>query len=192
MTPLTFSLALLALLLSPGPTNTLLAIGGATLGLRRALPLVAIALAGYLAVTTPLVLFGGPFLVSHPLVALGVSLASAGWVLFLAASLWGQREGTAPMQFATPSKVLVTTMLNPKALVIGLVLLPSAGFASLWPAVAVLAGILLVCSAAWIGAGAAVGNATSKGLPPLLRRGVALYLAVVALGLALNGFRTMA
>jgi threonine/homoserine/homoserine lactone efflux protein len=192
MTPLTFSLALLALMLSPGPTNTLLALGGATLGLRRAMPLIAVALAGYMVVVAPLLLIGGPFLKSHPLIALLVTFASAGWVFYLAANLWGRGEGSAATQFVTPSKVLVTTLLNPKALVIGLVLLPSAGFTSILPAVAVLAGIVSICSAVWIGAGAAIGIATSQGLPLLLRRGAALYLAVVAVGLVLNSLRTIA
>ena len=48
-----FVFAILALLLTPGPTNTLLTVGAAARGWRASLPLLFGELAGYLVVVVP-------------------------------------------------------------------------------------------------------------------------------------------
>ncbi|MGN4075192.1 hypothetical protein ACS0X5_11490 [Burkholderia gladioli] len=47
LSPLLFGLTVASILAMPGPTNTLLATGGATVGLRRALPLALAEALGY-------------------------------------------------------------------------------------------------------------------------------------------------
>ena len=54
------TLALLALLLTPGPTNTLMALAGAERGLGGAARLIPAEIAAYLAVTLPLALALAP------------------------------------------------------------------------------------------------------------------------------------
>ncbi|MCF1709084.1 LysE family transporter [Tabrizicola sp. J26] len=184
MTPLAFSAALIALLFSPGPTNTLLAVGGASRGLRRSLGLTVAEVTAYLLVVTPLSLFGGPFLQGHPSVAETVRLVAATWVIYLAVRLWQAPPVTGPDRTVTPVRIFVTTLLNPKGLIIGLAVLPATGsFTALLPWLAGLAGIIILASLCWIGAGAVLGRLTESGLPKPLRRGAAGYLGIVALGL---------
>jgi len=183
LTPAAFLLALLALLLSPGPTNTLIALGGATRGFRRALPLIGAELAGYLAAVVPLALVGRPWLEAHPRLALAVRGAAALWILYLAVRLWRQPvAGGAGL--VTFRRVFVTTLLNPKALVIGLALLPATTPAGLLPWLVIFAASVAAVAAVWIAAGALLGRASAGGLPPLVRRVAAGYLGVVAAGLA--------
>lgn len=184
MTPLAFAAALIALLFSPGPTNTLLAVGGASRGLRRSLVLTVAEVTAYLLVVTPLALFGGPFLQGHPVVAETVKLVAATWVIYLAVRLWQTPPATGPDRTVTPARIFITTLLNPKGLIIGLAILPATGsLAALLPWLAGLAGIIVVASLLWIAAGATLGRLTESGLPQPLRRGAAGYLGIVALGL---------
>jgi threonine/homoserine/homoserine lactone efflux protein len=175
--------ALVALLLSPGPTNTLIAIGGATRGFLPALPLIGAEVAGYLAVITPLALVGRPLLDAHPELATGVRILAAAWVMVLALRLWSAPPQTGAQRLVTFQRVLVTTLLNPKALVIALVLLPATTPLGLLPWLAGFALTVVVVASLWVAAGALLGRATAGQLPPLLRRGAAGYLGFVAIGL---------
>jgi len=173
-----FALATLALLVSPGPTNTLLFVSGADAGLRRSLRLIPAELVGYLAVIVPLALLGRPYLAAHPAVERGVAVAASLWVLYLAVSLWRAPRAQAPAA-VTFRRVLATTMMNPKALVIALVLLPPPEKASdLVPPLSVFALMVLFVASGWIAAGAGIGRATGRG--DLLRRVAACYLLFVA------------
>ncbi len=69
---LEFTDVILLLLLTPGPTNTLMALGGYSRGIVRALPLILGELCGYLAVIVPVAVLAAPYLAAHP----GLSLAA--------------------------------------------------------------------------------------------------------------------
>lgn len=158
MTIPAFITAVLALLLTPGPTNTLLAVGGASDGFRRSLPLILAEASGYLLTITPLVTFAGPYLAAHPLAASAIKLCSAIWVLLLAIRLWTTptaTAGTSP-SLVTFRQVFITTVLNPKALIFGLVLVPHGTFTTVLPWLGLF--VILVVSAAsiWLSAGAAI------------------------------------
>jgi threonine/homoserine/homoserine lactone efflux protein len=184
MTLTVFALSLLALLVSPGPTNTLIALGGATRGFVRALPLIGAELSGYLLVITPLALFGRPLIEAHPGLSTAVRIAAAIWVMWLALRLW-KRPGIGDAGgLVTFRQVFVTTLLNPKALVIGLALLPATTPLGLLPWLSLFAVTVMVVASGWIAAGALLGRATAGQAPPLLRRGAAGYLGFVAVGLA--------
>lgn len=177
-------LAMALLMAAPGPTNALLALAGAERGWRGALPLVAVALASWLAVVLPLTL-AGQAIATVPTLRAALALASALWVLWLALRLWrAPAEGTRPA--VTAGAVMLTTFLNPKALVIGLALLPGAGPA----AVAGFAGIAAAVGLAWAGIGALTRSGGA--LPLWLRRGTALWLGVLALWIAARGTGLMA
>ncbi len=187
MTIPSFIAALLALLLTPGPTNTLLAVGGASAGFRRSLPLILAEVSGYLLTITPLVTFAGPYLAAHPLAASAIKLCSAVWVLLLAIRLWTTppaAAGTSP-SLVTFRQVFITTVLNPKALIFGLVLIPHGTFATVLPWLGLF--VILVVSAAsiWLSAGAAIlYRQRDGGFPPLLSRIAASVMLVFAASLA--------
>jgi threonine/homoserine/homoserine lactone efflux protein len=121
-----FLAAALVILATPGPTNTILAACGATLGLKRARHLPFAEAAGYfLAVSAYLVLAQR---VAHFPVALPVlkGVASA-WLLFVAWRLW-QRPVKTPTSGGHGSafmRIFLTTILNPKAMLVGAILVPS-------------------------------------------------------------------
>ena len=186
MTIPAFIAAVLVLLLTPGPTNTLLAVGGASAGFRRSLPLIMAEASGYLLTITPLVTFAGPYLAAHPLAASAIKLCSAVWVLLLAIRLWTTPPATAgDFSLVTFRQVFITTVLNPKALIFGLVLIPHGPLAAVLPWLGLF--IILVVSAAciWLSAGAAIlYRKRDAGFPPLLSRIAASVMLVFAASLA--------
>ena len=178
-------IALTVLLLTPGPTNTLMALAGAERGLGHAAGLIPLELAAYLCVAVPLAVAGAGLLTAVPGLLAAVTAVAAGWVLWLAIRMWrcpvAQQDGPATV---TPFRVFLTTLLNPKALIIGLVLLPGP---SLPLRTAVFAA--LVCGAAltWIGLGAALarrGASPVTGVSPLWRRSAAVWLGLLSAALA--------
>jgi len=62
----TFFLGAVAVLATPGPTNTLLATSGAISGFRRSLPLLGGELGGYLLAIVVLLSFIGPIVAAMP------------------------------------------------------------------------------------------------------------------------------
>lgn len=178
--------AVAALLLTPGPTNTLLAVAGAERGWRAALRLIPFELVAYLAVTVPLALAGAALEARLPLLRPALAGLAGIWVMVLAARMW-RLPAAAGLGSVSGWQVLVTTALNPKALVIGLVLLPGAMFG-----LRVLAlSVLIACVAAlWAALGwLATGNPArpaadaGSGAAQVARRLAALWLAALSLGL---------
>lgn len=184
MTLAAFTLALAVLLLTPGPTNTLLAVAGASQGFRRSLPLMGAEIAGYLTTIVPLVTFAGPFLESQPLIANAVKLASAAFVLYLAIRLWTAPAPDAARTCIEGRCVYVTTVTNPKALIIGLALIPAGPFAETLPYLAVLCLTILAVAGLWLLLGAAVIRAVSRRHPALVGRVAAGFLLFFAVSLA--------
>jgi threonine/homoserine/homoserine lactone efflux protein len=161
--PILFVLAVLTILGTPGPTNTLLATSGAAAGVRASLPLVPAEAAGYLIAILAIGLALGPAVAALPLLAAALRLGVGAYLLVLAVRLW-QRGGGALVQggrrVVTPRQIFTTTLLNPKAIVFALGVVPFSaprphlyllGFAAMLGAVA-------LC---WIGAGAALGRAAA-------------------------------
>jgi threonine/homoserine/homoserine lactone efflux protein len=151
-----FALAAVALLLVPGPTNTLLATSGATIGFLRSLRLLPGEVSGYIA---------GIAVVRAVLLAIGTAawaltglrVLSAVYLAGLAFRLW-RAVPSADSSPITMGRVFVTTMLNPKVLIVGLVLM------SLHPGTAVVqlvvfSALVPVVAVAWISAGSLIGKA---------------------------------
>lgn len=179
------ALAVFLLLLTPGPTNTLLAIAGASGGFRRSLPLILAENLGYMITIIPLVAFAGPILADHPLVASILKLCSAAWVTVLALKLWVTPLGEVEERsLVTFRQVFVTTMLNPKALIFGIVLLPNGGLMQTLPRLAVFALIVAAVAAFWLSAGATILRFASRRFPCLFCRIAASFLMAFAVSLA--------
>lgn len=168
MTLIELTFALMALLAAPGPTNALLAMAGAQ-GVRGPrLPLLV--LAAYAATVVPLALWGAEGLAD---MQQGLTLAASLWVGLLALKLW-RADRLSLTARVTPLQIALTTAMNPKGLVIGLVLIPGApGLAS---GLGLLAGLVMAASLLWLRLGASLPNRAR----PLVNRGGALWLAGVA------------
>lgn len=186
MTTPELSLAILALLLTPGPTNSLMLLAGAERGLRRASGLIPAELAGYLTSVVPLALLGQSVLETWPGLRAAVALAAAVWVAALAVRLWRLPEvATAPLVGAR--SLFVTTALNPKALIFGLVLLPAPD--RLVGNLILFTGLVVAVALVWAGLGAMLQRGSS-GQPRalfVLRRLASVFLATMSVLLLLRG-----
>ena len=175
MTLIELAFALLALLATPGPTNTLLALAGAQ-AVRRPLLLPLVELAAYMTTVVPLSIWGQNWLEATPKLRLILTLTAAVWVAVLAVRLWrhATRAEAQGAPGVTALQVGVTTLLNPKALVFGLVLIPSGPdvVAGLW----LFAALVIVVSLAWLWLGARLAGRYQ----PLVNRGGAVWLGVLA------------
>ncbi|GLR50966.1 threonine transporter RhtB [Shinella yambaruensis] len=181
-----FVFAILALLLTPGPTNTLLTVGAAARGFRSSLPLLVGELAGYLVVVVPLATIAASLLEGRPALANALRLAAALWVLFLAVRLWrvsAVQEDRSTSSPVTVGQVFLTTVLNPKAPIIGLVIMPHGTLAQIAPAIGLFSLLVAGAGTSFLVLGSLIGRAPVLS-PQLVYRVAAVCLGVFSLGLA--------
>ncbi|ANH06952.1 hypothetical protein [Shinella sp. HZN7] len=181
-----FIVAILALLLTPGPTNTLLTVGAAARGFRSSLPLLIGELAGYLAVVVPLATIAASLLEGRPALASALRLAAALWVLFLAIRLWrvsAIQKNLGSASAVTVGQVFLTTLLNPKAPIIGLVIMPHGPLAQIAPAIGLFSLLVAGAGTSFLVLGSLIGRAPVLS-PQLVYRVAAVCLGVFSLGLA--------
>ncbi|NSX90461.1 hypothetical protein G6M19_07155 [Agrobacterium tumefaciens] len=183
-----FALAVLGLLLTPGPTNTLLALSGAGRGVRASLPLMLGEIAGYLLVILALVVLFSDFLKTHAGLAQAIKLCAAIWVAFLAVRLWTLPSSALVGAAITPRRVFVTTCLNPKGLIVGLVLLPQAPLPRIWPYILLFSALVAFAALMWLCVGAFLIRHADQSSPRLVRGTASGFLLVLSLGLAGNVF----
>ena len=110
---------------------------------------------------------------------MAVTLAAALWVAWMAVTLWRRpAAGEATTAGLSGKKLFVTTLLNPKAFIIGLVLIPAQ--ASQGAALAMFFIVLVIAAAAWALLGSALyGDRAATGLS-VLRRVCAAWLGLLA------------
>jgi threonine/homoserine/homoserine lactone efflux protein len=160
--PLLFALAVLAVLATPGPTNTLLATSGAMVGLRRSLPLVPAEAAGYGIAILTLGLVLGPVMAGQPLLAAALRAAVGAYLLMLAWRLWRRGAGAVVgAGLVRPRQLFLTTLLNPKAIVFALGIVPF-GKAPVLPYMLGFLALLVTVAVGWIGLGAVLGRAAAR------------------------------
>lgn len=186
--PVLFLLAVLTLLGTPGPTNTLLATSGALAGVRRSLPLLIGELAGYLVAIVAIWLILAPVLHSVTLLGSGLKLAVAIYLVWTAVRLW-RRTGTltATTQVVGVRTVFVTTLLNPKALLFALGIIPLASPAVAWFLIAFAIAVPSV-GFCWIVLGRSVGALSGKTLSHLLPRVASVVLVGFAVLVGASAF----
>ncbi|TDY20311.1 threonine/homoserine/homoserine lactone efflux protein [Paraburkholderia sp. BL6665CI2N2] len=181
------AIGIIVVLITPGPTNTLLAAAGLRQGVRRSLPLIAAELGGYLVSIS----VWGHFLVqaAHALPSL-LRMAAGLYIAYLAVDMW--RAAVAlpdSAQRASGMRTLfVATLLNPKGLLFAGTIFPAIAFAHL-PAYAfsmlMFACLLVPIALAWIAFGAALGSGKLAWLNPVkMQRGASIVLGVFSLSLA--------
>ncbi|MFG6080081.1 hypothetical protein ACEUZ9_000531 [Paracoccus litorisediminis] len=186
-----FVFGVLALLLAPGPTNTLMGLAGAQGGLSRVVRLLPAELAGYVTTILPLSFLSAQLFQSFPGFGVALKIIAAIWIALLAIRLWtslslgkGEREISA-------TRVYITTCLNPKALIFGLVLLPSPQSAEFVPRFALFGAMVIGVAMIWGGLGVVtqLSAAGTKRLA-ILQRVASAWLLFVSLSLMFNIVRT--
>ncbi len=181
-----FALAALVLLITPGPTNTLLATSGAVVGLFRSLSLIAAEVGGYLVSISVFLLLLSQETGGSPLADAALKGSAALWLVFSAVKLWrnsaeGLCSASAPVGFW---RVFVTTLLNPKAFILALVIIPSLAPAAGGAWVVALSVLIALAGLFWISLGAFL-SVSSRGLTPrLILRAAAVVLVIYASALA--------
>ena len=182
-----FILALVALLIVPGPTNALLLATGAA-GDRRAIMRAPLAeLTGYFSAVLVIGVLIGPALMTYPSLSLALRLVAAAYLLASAFRMW-RAEGLGANAIAPSScALLCTTLFNPKAIIIALVLMPTgwgeAPLAAL-PVLATVCACIFGISVLWLGLGVALRHSLAKlGAERSVNRLSALILAGVGVSL---------
>jgi threonine/homoserine/homoserine lactone efflux protein len=187
--PVAFVLSVVALLAVPGPTNTLLATAGGLGGVRRAVALIPAEVAGYLLAIGLITVVLRPVLVAWPQGA--ASLRALGGVVLVALAVRLWRRGAVDRLgdgSGTPSirawHVFVTTLLNPKAAVFALGIIPHLGGPAprlALPYVTAFVALLVAIACGWATLGALLhGHERPRVRPLAIRRGGAVVLMVFA------------
>lgn len=178
MSVIAFTSASVLILLTPGPTNTLLAAAGATAGLRRNLALPLAETLGYaLAIAAYVVLAGA--LADHPTALALLKLVNIGWLAVTAARLWRRAPGAAQGTHAPYGVVLLATMLNPKAMLVGVILIPAMMASAPITATLAFSGLSFLAGLAWVAVGAC--------LPPTMKRHANRAAATIVAAFAVLG-----
>ncbi|KFL31977.1 hypothetical protein JP75_06165 [Devosia riboflavina] len=150
-----FILAVLGLLATPGPTNTLMAASGAQRGVRGSLHLLAGELGGYAIAITVWIEIVGAVATKEPMVAVVAKLVAVAFLYWSAIKLWRNAGQTDLGQRGiTLSRVFVTTLLNPKALVFAFAIFPAVGFVERLAYDAVFAVLVVMTAVGWMVLGA--------------------------------------
>jgi threonine/homoserine/homoserine lactone efflux protein len=150
MVTLSFVAASILVLITPGPTNTVLAACGAAMGFRRAAILPLAEAMGYFIAISFFVFFAEMMRGSHLILGL-MRIAAAGWLIHSAWQLWRMPfEPDPAIKDAPFGRVLVTTMVNPKAMLVGTILIP-AGTGLAAPAwIATYATLSTIAGLGWL------------------------------------------
>ena len=121
----------MAILLTPGPTNTLLASSGIESGFKKSLTLIPVEALGYVIAISIWGIAIDTVADKFPVVPSIMKLLSALYIIFLALKLWK----TASIEDAQPSITFKTlffaTLLNPKALLFASAIFPMNTWVSL-------------------------------------------------------------
>ncbi|MHB1102724.1 MAG: LysE family translocator [Devosia sp.] len=175
--PLLFMLAVLTLLGTPGPTNTLLATSGAVVGIRKSLVLLAGELSGYLVAIAAIRVVLGPIFAAYPPIGSTLKIAVAIYLGWIAVKLWlrGARVA-APASAATLPDIFVTTLLNPKALIFALTIIPAAHPQLIWFFLAYAVSVVGV-GFCWILIGRTIGATAGERHAGLVPRIASVALA---------------
>jgi len=155
-----FIIVALALLATPGPTNTLLATSGAASGFRKSLVLLFGEFLGYMIAIAVLIAAMGPIIARAPNFGLALRIVSGLYLLHVAWKLWGHTEEMLLRKGGVSLRqVFVTTLLNPKALILAFAIIPFGSTGDIGksaPWLAALSLLIAIVGSCWIAAGSAL------------------------------------
>jgi threonine/homoserine/homoserine lactone efflux protein len=120
----------ITILLTPGPTNTLLASSGIQVGVRKSLRLIPAESCGYLIAITVWGMVIGTVSAKWPILPTLLKLLSALYIIFLAIKLWKTADIEASYNQPTirARELFCATLLNPKALLFASAIFPSTAW----------------------------------------------------------------
>ncbi|TCB42891.1 LysE family translocator [Acinetobacter terrestris] len=123
----------ITILLTPGPTNTLLASSGIQVGVRKSLRLIPAESIGYLVSISIWGLVIGTVSSRFPILPIFLKLLSALYIIFLAIKLWKTADIEASYHLPTirARELFCATLLNPKALLFASAIFPSSAWLTL-------------------------------------------------------------
>ncbi|ALE57939.1 LysE family transporter [Paraburkholderia sp. RL17-368-BIF-A] len=184
------AVGIVVVLITPGPTNTLLASAGLRQGVRRSLPLIAAELAGYLVAISVWGRFLAQAAHALPWLPALLRVAAGTYIAWLAVDMWRAAVALpdSTEKASGTLRLFIATLLNPKALLFAGTIFPAAAFV-LWPAyllsMLIFACLLAPIALAWIAFGAALGSGKLGWLDPAkIQRGASVVLGVFSLTLA--------
>lgn len=185
-----FALSTAVILLTPGPTNTLLAAAGLERGVKGTLPLIACELLGYLIAIAVWGAVLAPLQSSYPLVALLARAASSLYLFYIAVMVWRAASvlPTSGQRSVSPHALFVATLLNPKALLFSSAIFPAVAagnMQSYLSATTIFTCLLVPIGIAWTMFGAALANGRLKFVDRVkLQRATSLVLCAFSTSIA--------
>ncbi|MBP0592753.1 LysE family translocator [Paraburkholderia sp. LEh10] len=184
------ALGIIVVLITPGPTNTLLAAAGMRHGARRSLPLIGAELAGYLVSISAWGRFLAHAAHTLPWLPSVLRIASGLYIAYLAVDMWRAAVALPDSEQPAngPRALFVATLLNPKALLFAGTIFPPIAFESAATyafAMSLFACLLVPIALAWIAFGAALGSGRLTWLDPVkMQRAASIVLGMFSLSLA--------
>jgi threonine/homoserine/homoserine lactone efflux protein len=186
---------ILVVLITPGPTNTLLAAAGLRQGVRRSVPLMGAELAGYfVSISVWGYLLTQAAYSIHWLPVL-LRIASGLYIAWLAVRMW-QTAAALPLSTSPANglpTLFVATLLNPKGLLFASTIFPATAFSSradYLESMAIFACLLAPVALAWIAFGAALGSGKLTWVNPVnVQRGASIVLGAISVSLVWAVFR---
>jgi len=123
--PIQFALAVLLLLATPGPTNTVMATAGAVNRGERPWLFMLAELCGYLAIVLLARTVLLPLIDAFPWVGIALKVVVVVYLIYAAIRLWRTRISSENVRGrVTPQLVALTTFLNPKGLIFAITIIP--------------------------------------------------------------------
>ncbi len=186
-----FSVSIFLVLAIPGPTNALLVSAGVVNGLRQTWPLIFWVLAGYGVAIAILVGARGLAFRNLPALEFAIRFAAGTYLLLLARYMWSATISESQVRSVIGAwQVFVTSLLNPKALVLAFLVFP--GTLTSVGALHVLIFMTMTVGVAggWLAIGGSLSHATPKWIQLRLARAMAVVVAGFAVLTALAPFNT--
>ena len=189
-----FALSSAVVLLTPGPTNTLLAVAGAGRNMRGMLPLFAAELVGYLIAISVWGVVLAPVQHHCPWLGMAVRIASSIYLTYIAVKLWrtARTQSADGRQSISPRGLLLVTLLNPKGLLFPTAIFPANAFDTMQiyaVSMITFSCLLIPIGMIWARFGSALGSGRIKYVTPVkLQRITALVIAAFSASIAWNAF----
>jgi len=181
-----FAASASALLIVPGPTNSLIAASGGTSGIRRTVRLLPAELCGYI---IAIIGWGLGLAAAVRIVPAAIILAKlvvSAILIVSARKLWVLRGRSHERKHIGLPEVFLVTISNPKALIFALSIVPhlkEGNLNSALPYLALLGVLVLLIGTGWSVIGAGLGRVLGAIVPTI---GFARAGAVILLGFALG------